>query len=109
MPSELALLAPSLKKLWLDDNRLQALPAAVLELGGLTALRLSRNQLTTLPAQVSSGRIMSSGPCGVCPAARCVNSEPLPPWGFSVRLCVCTQIRMLSNLEDLAVDNNQLK
>jgi hypothetical protein len=52
LPSELGLLSSSLKVLWLDDNQLTEFPDPLLELRQLTSLRLSKNSIKKVPAQV---------------------------------------------------------
>lgn len=43
----------SIKVLWLDDNLLEVFPESLLELNKLTSLRLSKNKITKVPAQVT--------------------------------------------------------
>ena len=54
VPEEITRLAPSLKELLLDDCALAGpFPACLLEMENLEMLRMSNNQLTTLPADIS--------------------------------------------------------
>ena len=43
-----------LKTLWLDDNQLSELPICLCQLDGLTTLRLSGNDLSSMPNAISS-------------------------------------------------------
>jgi Leucine-rich repeat (LRR) protein len=57
LPSALAALAPSLRRLWAEDNRLgPAFPAPVLALTRLTCLNLSGNAITSVPEGLSALR-----------------------------------------------------
>lgn len=51
---QFASLASTMKKLWLDDNQLEVFPIAICQLVNLTELRLSGNELKSLPLSISS-------------------------------------------------------